>query len=297
MRLTDPSKAKIKKIKKSKDTKYSIKVPFGYNYADGTDIVKDNEKIGKSMHGMHVAGIVGANATDEDVKNKNGIKGVAPEAQLLAMKVFSNNEGVDSAYEDAIVKAIEDSVKLGADVINMSLGSDNGFSTETDAEIMAIKKARENGVICVVSAGNSTMSTTDDTHSRFIKNNLKLTDNASIGSPSTGEYALSVASSNNSVATSFFGNIVDNNEQFYFQEGNLKDLWDREKNYDVVYVGKGNEEDYKDEKSDLTGKVALILRGDITFREKFETAVKHKALGIIIAVSYTHLTLPTTPYV
>lgn len=283
MRLTDPSKAKIKKIKKSKDTKYSIKVPFGYNYADGTDIVKDNEKIGKSMHGMHVAGIVGANATDEDVKNKNGIKGVAPEAQLLAMKVFSNNEGVDSAYEDAIVKAIEDSVKLGADVINMSLGSDNGFSTETDAEIMAIKKARENGVICVVSAGNSTMSTTDDTHSRFIKNNLKLTDNASIGSPSTGEYALSVASSNNSVATSFFGNIVDNNEQFYFQEGNLKDLWDREKNYDVVYVGKGNEEDYKDEKSDLTGKVALILRGDITFREKFETAVKHKALGIIIA--------------
>ena len=39
------------------------------------------------MHGMHVAGTAGANG---DLEN-GGIKGVAPEAQLLAMKVFSND--------------------------------------------------------------------------------------------------------------------------------------------------------------------------------------------------------------
>lgn len=40
------------------------------------------------MHGMHVAGIVAANGSDEEVAKNEAIKGVAPEAQLLAMKVF-----------------------------------------------------------------------------------------------------------------------------------------------------------------------------------------------------------------
>ncbi len=62
-----------------------------------------------------------------------GVKGVAPEAQLLAMKVFSNNPEIKGAYDDDIIAAIEDSVKLG-DVINMSLGSDAGFSDPDDPQ-------------------------------------------------------------------------------------------------------------------------------------------------------------------
>ena len=65
---------------------YSPKVPFAYNYYDQNDTIKD---LGPdaSMHGMHVAGTVGANG---DTTN-GGIKGVAPESQLLGMKVFSND--------------------------------------------------------------------------------------------------------------------------------------------------------------------------------------------------------------
>lgn len=62
---------------------YTTKVPYGYNYMDGNQEIRDLGP-GASMHGMHVSGTVGANG-DED---NGGIKGVAPEAQLLALKVL-----------------------------------------------------------------------------------------------------------------------------------------------------------------------------------------------------------------
>lgn len=61
---------------------YTEKVPYGYNYYDLNDEILD---LGPdaSMHGMHVAGTAGANGDPEN----GGVRGVAPEAQLLAMKV------------------------------------------------------------------------------------------------------------------------------------------------------------------------------------------------------------------
>ena len=56
---------------------------------------------------MHVAGIVGANGSSDEVEGLMGVKGVAPEAQLLAMKVFSNNPEIKGAYDDDIIAAIE----------------------------------------------------------------------------------------------------------------------------------------------------------------------------------------------
>ena len=45
---------------------YSDKVPYGYNFADKNDEIIDTTG---SEHGMHVAGIVAADATDEDYNN------------------------------------------------------------------------------------------------------------------------------------------------------------------------------------------------------------------------------------
>ncbi|QMI86407.1 S8 family serine peptidase [Carnobacteriaceae bacterium zg-84] len=275
MRLSDPNRAKIQTVKSG----FTIKVPYGYNYADGNDIVIDNDAVGKSMHGMHVAGIVAANATDEDMASGNGVRGVAPEAQLLAMKVFSNNSDVGTAYEDAIVSAIEDSVKHGADIINMSLGTDNGFASEDDPEHIAIKKARESGVLVVVSAGNAALSTTEDDHSRIPLNTLGLTDNAAVGSPSTAEHALSVASSNNATETGYYGML--NDTEFVYTVATNAKAWDKAREYAIVDVGLGSADDYTDK--DVTGKVAFITRGDITFSEKFSEAINHGAIGIIMA--------------
>ena len=101
------------------------KLPFGYNYKDADyDIVHDNDEQGE--HGSHVAGIATANsyiAKDEGfVKalDEVYVQGVAPEAQLLTMKVFGKS---GSPYDSDYFAAIEDAIVLGADSVNLSLGS------------------------------------------------------------------------------------------------------------------------------------------------------------------------------
>ena len=158
MTITDTSKAKLNEDNTNigPGKFYTDKVPYGYNFADENDEIVD---VAGSMHGMHVAGIVAANASDEEVNNNDGVKGVAPEAQVLAMKVFTNNPEIEGAYSDDIIAALEASVQLDADIINMSLGSTAGYRDPEDPEQIAIKNATDDGVICVVSAGNSATST------------------------------------------------------------------------------------------------------------------------------------------
>lgn len=115
---------------------YTEKVPYGYNYYDLNDTILD---LGPSAseHGMHVAGTVAANGDEKD----GGLKGVAPEAQVLGMKVFSNDPKFPSTYSDVYLAAIDDSIKLGADVLNMSLGSTASFYEEESPEDLAITRA------------------------------------------------------------------------------------------------------------------------------------------------------------
>ena len=129
MVLTNEDKAELQEdevqaISKKNElpgTYRTSKVPYGYNYMDENQEILD---LGEgASHGMHVSGIVGANG---DVDN-GGIKGVAPEAQILGMKVFGNDPSASVTFGDVVVKAIDDSVLLGADVINMSLGSTASF--------------------------------------------------------------------------------------------------------------------------------------------------------------------------
>ncbi|MFR8332873.1 MAG: S8 family serine peptidase [Oscillospiraceae bacterium] len=86
-----------------------------------------------------------ANGDEED----GGIAGVAPDAQIFAMQVYDANSNLGGLSDD-IICAIEDAVKLGADVINLSLGSDNGFY-ETDRYIQAaVNAARDKGAFVSV---------------------------------------------------------------------------------------------------------------------------------------------------
>ena len=70
------------------------KVPFTFNYVDGSlDVTHDNDKQGD--HGSHVAGIATANkyvpTEDGYAVQENGVVGIAPNAQLMVMKVFGQN--------------------------------------------------------------------------------------------------------------------------------------------------------------------------------------------------------------
>ena len=291
----DTSKTKLKKNdvkRKIKELKrgefFTDKVPFGYNYADGNCNVID----AGNQHGMHVAGIVGANGDDDKLNSLEAVKGVAPEAQLLAMKVFSNNlgdaskndNGLKGAYDDDIIAAIEDSVKLGADVINMSLGSPAGFQDKNSPEQKAIEKAVEQGVLVVISAGNSGVSTNNNSWSQPI-NLLNSKDTIALGSPGTTESAFTVASFEN---TNMVTNVLkytskDKSDYIAFMPVKGTDTKLLNKAKGLVYCGFGKEEDFKDK--DLKDKIALIERGEVTFNDKVKNSLKAGASGVII---YNH---------
>ncbi|MEZ0541235.1 S8 family serine peptidase [Fibrella arboris] len=98
-------------------------------------------------HGTHVSGIVAARGT-----SPTGVRGAAPGAELRAYRVFGKN--AEGASNFAIVKAIEQAVADGCDLINMSLGG----GTPDDATKDAITFARDNGTICFVATGNDDRS-------------------------------------------------------------------------------------------------------------------------------------------
>jgi len=80
------------------------------------------------------------------------ISGVAPKAYLGNYKVLGDSGG---GSDDAILKAIDDAVKDGMDVLNMSLGSDMAADPAEDAQYKAIEAACKAGLIVVVAAGNA----------------------------------------------------------------------------------------------------------------------------------------------
>lgn len=203
LRLSDESTAALT-ASKVKDTIGQIghgrylnaKVPYAFNYADKTDAVQELKDTEGEAHGMHVAGIIGANGENPD--GLNSVVGVAPEAQLLDMKVFSNHGG-SGAWSDDIVAAIEDSVALGADVLNLSLGSSSAWDTPLDAQIIALNKAAEKGVLPVVAAGNA--GTSSSTWLGNAQSGFNTVDDGTVGTPGVAKEALTVASAENSKIT------------------------------------------------------------------------------------------------
>ena len=251
---------------------YNRKVPYGYNYADESEEIRDSGIGG--YHGMHVAGIVAANG---DAKNE-GVKGVAPNAQLLAMKVFSNDALVSTVYEEVWLKAIDDSVKLGADVLNMSLGMGSGYSREgVSPTNEAFNKAKAAGVVCAVAMGNDRVTNWGGEG----KTNLAINpDFGTTGHPAVADPSYAVASMENKEMR---GRVVKVEGQPDISagtaEGENEKTTTGKKPY--VYVGLGNtEEQYNGQ--DVTDKIVLAMRGDGSFNDKAQLAKSLGAKGIII---------------
>ena len=258
------------------DVYINEKVPFAFDYADNDSDVYSLH----NNHGTHVSGVI--------VGNDDTILGVAPDAQLVSMKIFSDTQ--DSARASWILAALEDCVELGVDVINMSLGTACGFSRETDQEQMSgvYDDIRSLGISLVVAASNSFNSA----YGSEKNGNLGLTSNpdtSTVGSPSTYEGALSVASINGT-KTPY---ILDpNGTIIYFVESSnsagdeknfFTELLGDTESADLEYVlipGVGNPSDY--DGIDVKGKIALVRRGSNTFEEKAKAAEGAGAKALIV---------------
>lgn len=160
------------------------KVPFVYAYdcCENDSLIKNLEQYGaykaNICHGYHVAGMVAANGK---------IKGVAKNAQIIGMKLSDETEKV--CFTDMLIRAIEDAVKLGADVINMSLGTDIVAMNDIEYMQQAVNKASDAGVVCCISAANSGTSS----GLNYVDNLLERKDTSTVHSPSTAKTSLSVA--------------------------------------------------------------------------------------------------------
>ncbi|WP_128834236.1 S8 family serine peptidase [Streptococcus sp. DD11] len=287
LRISDPSKAKyqteaaIEEAKKKAGIDYgkwyNDKVVFAYNYMDGDDSIKEKDKL---SHGMHVTGIAAGNPDKKD-GNSEYIYGVAPEAQVMFMRVFSDRS---PSTDDAIyVKAIDDAVALGADTINMSLGSTTGSTVNASSSVLAaVERARAKGVSVVIAAGNE--NTFGSGHSYPLAENP---DYGLVGNPSTVAQAISVASVNNTVFTEevmevrgLENNAELNKGQFSYKVAETDAEFEKDKEYEYVPSGLGREEDFAGK--DLKGKLALIQRGSLSFSEKVNNAIKHGAIGALV---------------
>ncbi len=257
------------------DVYISTKVPFSFDYADAdADAYSDYNN-----HGTHVSGVI--------CGKDDTITGVAPNAQLVSMKVFSSI--ADTARSSWILSALEDCVVLGVDVINMSLGTSAGFSTPGTEELEngVYEKIKDAGISLIVAASNSYSSA----YGSDKNGNLGLTSNpdtGTVGSPGTYPGALSVASING-VETPY---ILYKDTIMYFsettngaaEENNFFEtiLGDQDK-IEIEFVlvpGVGRSADY--EGLDVNGKIALVRRGDNTFEEKAIIAQNQGAAGILI---------------
>ncbi|MDX2269222.1 MAG: S8 family serine peptidase [Bryobacter sp.] len=96
---------------------------------------------------MAAAGVVheGPNGT---------IGGMAPGAYLGVYKVFGSPGVNEGATDAALLAAIEDAVKDGMNILNLSLGSSLAQRPEDDIIVQALERAHEAGVVAVVAAGN-----------------------------------------------------------------------------------------------------------------------------------------------
>ncbi|MBD2356225.1 S8 family serine peptidase [Tolypothrix sp. FACHB-123] len=109
----------------------------GWNFVDNS-----NDPIDRNGHGTHVSGtIAGEN-------NGTGVTGIAYNSRIMPVKVL-NDSGSGSI--SSITQGIYYAVNQGANVINLSLGSD--FPNSSLAS--AIEYASSKGVVVVMAAGNN----------------------------------------------------------------------------------------------------------------------------------------------
>ena len=276
-------------------TYYNNKVPFYYDYGGDKQgsVIPDYDVFAEGQdHGTHVASIAGGNAGDE-------YEGIAPRAQMALMKVFttymSGSNYASGAYSGAVLSALEDCLVLGVDSINMSLGSNlNDFDGNEIVEDV-IRSLDQNGTFVNVAAGNDGKGQWSSTVYRYWQ--ADMVESNILSSYANNLAAMTVASTQ--ADFQFYGQaltIDGTNVQFsdqvtnynsttgkvtYNPERHLIDLiTDYSKDeFDFVYLpGLGAADEYKG--VDVNGKVLITNRGDITFKEKVDNAVKNGAIAV-----------------
>lgn len=125
------------------------------NYRGGVNILSPHSNpMDYNGHGTHVAGIIAGKATEM------GIIGVAPKAQIYAVKAF-NRKG--SANLSDLLTAINWCIENQMNVINMSFGMEK----VSESLRHAIQVAHKKGIVMIAASGNQGLNGRIDYPARF----------------------------------------------------------------------------------------------------------------------------------
>ncbi|MCD7755764.1 MAG: S8 family serine peptidase, partial [Firmicutes bacterium] len=254
----------------------NLKVPYACDYADGDMNVYNSN----SDHGTHVSGTVAGYAETEE--GEILFSGVAPDAQILMMKIFGDDDS--GAYESTIIMALEDSIKLGADVVNLSLGADNGFAEDDTIQNDVFDLVEAAGIVIMTSAGNS--SDSDEGNNYGDESLASNPETSMISSPAVYTSNLAVASVENAITTEMYFTWEDADGVTH--EVTFTDYWSvamkqkfSDGTYPIYYVsGTGTYSDYYNAgfrsyygygTKGVTG-IALVERGELSFEDKINNA-------------------------
>ena len=261
----DPSLPEVKSFPRTDTqadkafTNNKVIVARSYVYllnADPDQTARDHIGHGTSV-AMAAAGVLNAGPLAT-------IRGVAPMAYLGSYKVFGSPGVNDSASEDAIIKAIEDAVSDGMDVLNLSLGDSVGVVFADDLEVSAIQQATSLGHIVVVAAGNGGP------------------DPQTIGSPASAPMAITAGGSVNN--RTFSGSVTVGGTDYQSVAGSgpapAKAVDAR-----IIDITKFDSDGLACSalpSNSLKGDLALILRGTCNFSVKLANAQTAGAVGAVV---------------
>ena len=278
------------------------KVPFYFDY--GGEQRPDNSKFFEdfdvssdvSFHGSHVASIASGNA--------DTYKGIAPKAQLVCMKVFTNLKASEveeklglgsstGAYDLPILRALEDCMELHVDGINMSLGSDlNDFDLDS-ITLKTLQELSASGILTAISAGNAG-KTSYSFAGAYGNWTTDMAETGILGGYANNHNTMSVASAHGlksyfKTGFKFGSRIIPYEDQIvtdgfyagsYVKEYLLEDLLEGRTEVNYTYLkGFGVASDYKES---VEGKVVIVNRGQTSFADKLDQATAHNAIGLVI---------------
>ncbi len=243
------------------------KFPYVFNYHSfNSDSLEFN-----SDHGIHVAGIA-AGSSGIDFQGKKFV-GVAPDAQIIFMATACDeNHGLDTP---AIIAALEDASKLGADVINCSLNSSSSLSEEP--RIKAVNAARSAGIMVALAAGNIGRGDNifDVSAKQIDYNGMKSMDDISSGT------AVANADGKYIIFTYKQFTVAEKEIYYYsvFSETDFNEIFGTD-DLEYVYVNEARESDF--ENLNVEGKFVFVNQYGISFNEKVTNAYNAGAAGIFI---------------
>ena len=116
------------------------KVVGGYDFVD---LDGDPQEAPGDYHGTHVAATAA------------GLKGVAPGARILAVRVLGTNSTGKPSNLSSVMAGLDYAVRQGADVANMSLGLGTTYAPSTNLWGEMVSNAVRAGVVLANSNGNN----------------------------------------------------------------------------------------------------------------------------------------------